>query len=143
MVRLNYRVLTPFPHLTEEIKKTMGRYFVKSKIQKATVRQTDLHYEGSITVDPVLLEAADIAPYEQVHVLNINNGARIVTYAIEGKRGSGMVCLNGAAARQAEVGDLVIILSYQSLEDAPAKGYAPRVIWVNAKNKVVKVKKGA
>lgn len=121
----------------------MGLYFVKSKIQKATVLQTDLHYEGSITVDPVLLEAADITPYEQVHVLNINNGARIVTYAIEGKRGSGMVCLNGAAARQAEVGDIVIILSYQTLEKAPSRGYAPRVIWVNAKNKVVKVKKGA
>ncbi len=121
----------------------MGRYFVKSKIQKATVKQTDLHYEGSITVDPVLLETADIAPYEQVHVLNLNNGARIVTYAIEGKRGSGMVCLNGAAARQAEVGDLVIILSYQTMEGLPPKGYAPTVILVNAKNKVVKVKKGA
>jgi aspartate 1-decarboxylase len=121
----------------------MGRYFVKSKIQKATVQQTDLHYEGSITVDPALLEAADIAPYEQVHVLNLNNGARVVTYAIEGKRGSGMVCLNGAAARQAEVGDQVIILSYQMLEEVPAMGYTPCVIWVNAKNKVVKVKKGA
>ena len=120
----------------------MSRYFVKSKIQNATVMQTDLHYEGSITVDPALLEKADIAPYEQVHVLNINNGARIVTYAIEGKRGSGMVCLNGAAARQAEVGDLVIILSYQSIEGLPPKGYAPRVILVNAKNKVVKVKTG-
>lgn len=120
----------------------MGRFFVKSKIQKATVTQTDLHYEGSITVDPVLLERADIAPYEQVHVLNINNGARIVTYAIEGKRGSGMVCLNGAAARQAEVGDLVIILSYQSMEGTPPKGYAPRVILVNEKNKVIKVKTG-
>jgi aspartate 1-decarboxylase len=119
----------------------MGRVFAKSKIHKATVTQTDLQYEGSITLDPKLMEAADILHYEQVHVLNLNNGNRLETYAITGKRNSGMVCLNGAAARHAEVGDQVIILTYQSFNSLPPKGYAPRVVHVNAKNKITKVKK--
>jgi aspartate 1-decarboxylase len=120
----------------------MSRIFVKSKIHQATVTQTDLEYEGSITLDPKLMEAADIAPYEQVHVLNLNNGARIETYAIAGKPNSGVVCLNGAAARQAEVGDQVIVLTYETFNHLPPEGYAPTVIHVNAKNKLVKVKKG-
>ena len=120
----------------------MARTFVKSKIHKAIVTQTDLHYEGSITLDPKLMEAADIVPYEQVHVLNLNNGNRLETYAIKGKYGSGVVCLNGAAARHAEKGDQIIILTYESYPKAPPTGYAPTVVSVNAKNKVSKVKKG-
>ncbi len=120
----------------------MSRTFIRSKIHQATVTQTDLRYEGSITVDPKLLEAADIAPYEQVHVLNLNNGARIETYAILGKPNSGVVCLNGAAARHAEVGDQIIVLTYETFNSAPPKGYAPTVVHVSAQNKVKKVKKG-
>lgn len=120
----------------------MARTFVKSKIHKATVTQTDLQYEGSITLDPKLMAAADIVPYEQVHVLNLNNGNRLETYAIKGKSGSGVVCLNGAAARHAEKGDQIIVLTYESFPQAPPSGYAPIVVSVNAKNKVSKVKKG-
>jgi aspartate 1-decarboxylase len=121
----------------------MSRTFVKSKIHKATVTQTDLQYEGSITLDPKLMETADILPYEQVHVLNLNNGNRLETYAIKGKSGSGVVCLNGAAARHAEKGDQIIVLTYESFPKAPPVGYAPTVVLVNAKNKVSKVKRGS
>ena len=120
----------------------MARTFVKSKIHRATVTQTELWYEGSITLDSKLMQAADIAPYEQVHVLNLNNGSRIATYAIEGKAGSGVVCMNGAAARHTEVGDRLIILTYESFSQTPPKGYHPTVVSVNAKNKAAKVKKG-
>ncbi|MGH7739771.1 MAG: aspartate 1-decarboxylase [bacterium] len=120
----------------------MSRTFIRSKIHQATVTQTDLRYEGSITVDSKLLEAADIAPYEQVHILNLNTGSRIETYAITGKRNSGMVCLNGAAARHAEVGDQVIVLTYEQFNEKPPKAYAPRVVHVTARNKVKKVKRG-
>ena len=120
----------------------MPRLFVRSKIQKATVTQTDLQYEGSITLDPRLMEAADIAPFEQVHVLNLNSGNRLETYAITGKKGSGVVCLNGAAARHAEKGDLIIILTYESFAKIPPPGYHPTVVSVNAKNKITKIKKG-
>ncbi len=120
----------------------MARTFVKSKIHKATVTQTDLQYEGSITLDPRLMEAADIEPFEQVHVLNLNNGNRLETYAIKGKANSGVVCLNGAAARHTEKGDQVIVLTYESFAHLPPKGYQPTVVSVNAKNKVTKVKRG-
>lgn len=120
----------------------MARVFVKSKIQKATVTQTDLDYEGSITLDSKLMQAADIEPYEQVHVLNLNNGNRLETYAIKGKANSGVVCLNGAAARHAERGDLIIVLTYESYSGKPPAGYTPRVVTVNPKNKVLKVKGG-
>ena len=120
----------------------MSRTFVKSKIHRANVTQTELWYEGSITLDSKLMAAADIAPYEQVHVLNLNNGSRIATYAIEGKAGSGVVCMNGAAARHTEVGDKLIILTYESFSKAPPAGYHPTVVAVNARNKVTKVKKG-
>ncbi|HET9869283.1 MAG TPA: aspartate 1-decarboxylase, partial [bacterium] len=116
----------------------MSRTFVRSKIHQATVTQTDLRYEGSITLDPKLMAAADIAPYEQVHVLNLNTGSRLETYAIQGKPGSGVVCLNGAAARHAEVGDQVIVLTYESFAGAPPKGYAPTVVHVTDRNRVKK-----
>jgi aspartate 1-decarboxylase len=121
----------------------MARVFVKSKIHKAIVTQTDLQYEGSITLDPKLMEAADIAPFEQVHVLNLNNGNRLETYAIKGKANSGVVCLNGAAARHAEKGDQIIVLTYESYANVPPTGYYPTVVLVNAKNKITKVKRGA
>ncbi len=120
----------------------MARVFIRSKIHKATVTQTDLQYEGSITLDPKLMQAADIAAYEQVHVLNLNNGNRLETYAITGKANSGVVCLNGAAARHAEVGDQVIVLTYESFPQLPPAGFEPTVVHVNTKNKVTKVKKG-
>ncbi len=121
----------------------MARTFVKSKIQKATVTQTDLHYEGSITLDPKIMRAADIAPYEQVHVLNLNNGNRLETYAIGGKPNSGTVCMNGAAARHAEKGDLVIVLTYESFPQEPPVGYKPKVVLLDSKNRIKKVKKGS
>ena len=120
----------------------MARTFVKSKIHKATVTQTDLQYEGSITLDPKLMEAADIVPFEQVHVLNLNNGNRLETYAIKGKNNSGVVCLNGAAARHAEKGDQIIILTYESFPQTPPEGYHPTVVSVSPKNKVTKIKRG-
>lgn len=118
----------------------MARVFVKSKIHQATVTQTDLRYEGSITLDPKLMEAADIEPYEQVHVLNMTNGYRLETYAIKGKANSGVVCMNGAAARHTAVGDQVIVLTYESFVQLPPMGYKPTVVQVNAKNKITKVK---
>lgn len=115
------------------------RIMLKSKIHRATVTEANLHYVGSITLDPELLEAADILPYEKVTVLNINNGARFETYAIEGERGTGVVCLNGAAARLAQPGDLVIILTYVEVEAEAEelKGWEPRVVFVDRENRIV------
>jgi len=107
----------------------------KSKIHRATVTECDLHYEGSITIDMDLLEAAGILPYEQVDVLNINNGARFTTYAIEGKRGTGEVKVNGAAARLAQRGDLVIVCTFAQMDAEAAKQWKPKVVQVDAKNK--------
>jgi aspartate 1-decarboxylase len=112
---------------------------MKGKIHRATVTGSDLTYEGSITIDPVLLEAANILPYEQVDVLDLNNGARFTTYAILGKkRGSGEVTINGAAARLVQKGDLVIICTYARMEPKEAKALKSRVVLVDAKNKVRK-----
>ena len=115
------------------------RTMLKSKIHRATVTAADLNYVGSITVDRELLDAADIIPYEQVEVLNINTGARFTTYAIEGRPGGGDICLNGAAARLAQPGDLVIILTYASLDTADLDGYQPLVVHVDARNRQVNV----
>ncbi len=112
----------------------MIRSMLKGKIHRAHVTETNINYEGSITIDKRLIKAADILPYEQVHVVNVNNGARFTTYAIEGKEGSGQVCLNGAAARLAVPGDIVIILSYCDMKDDEAHGYKPRIVHVNAQN---------
>ncbi|MBM3214677.1 aspartate 1-decarboxylase [Candidatus Poribacteria bacterium] len=114
----------------------MLRHMLKSKIHRATVTQADLHYEGSITIDADLLEAADILPFERVQVLNVNNGERFETYAIEG--GPGTICVNGAAARLVQPGDLVLILSYQMVDDTEARMAAPRVLHVDASNWVVR-----
>jgi aspartate 1-decarboxylase len=120
----------------------MSRIFVKSKIHNAVVTRTDLEYEGSISLDPGLMAAADIEPFEQVHVLNLNNGNRLETYVIRGKAGSGEVCLNGAAARLAEKGDRVIILTYAHFAQTPPAGYGPRVVTVGPKNRILKTKGG-
>ncbi|MFW6078825.1 MAG: aspartate 1-decarboxylase [Gemmatimonadota bacterium] len=113
----------------------MQRTMCKSKIHRATVTGADLNYEGSITIDPVLLEAADIREYERVQVVNIANGARLETYAIEGRGGGGEVVLNGAAARLAAPGDRVIIISYAVYEEAELEGHSPRVVRVDEGNR--------
>lgn len=107
----------------------------KSKIHRATITECDLNYEGSITIDSSLLEAAGILPYEQVDVLNINNGARFTTYAIKGKRGSGEIKVNGAAARLAQKGDLVIICTFAQMSEQEAKAWKPKVVRVDIVNK--------
>jgi aspartate 1-decarboxylase len=114
------------------------RWMCKSKIHRATVTEACLSYEGSITVDAVLLEAADIRPYEMVQVLNINNGERFETYAIPGKRESGEICLNGAAARLGVPGDKVIILSTAWIPEAETKDFTPKIVFVNEKNQIVR-----
>jgi aspartate 1-decarboxylase len=110
---------------------------LKSKIHRATVTQADLHYVGSITIDGDLMEAADVLPGEQVAVLNITNGARLETYAIEGERGSGVIGINGAAAHLVRPGDLVIVVSYAALPDVEAKSYEPTVVSVDRANHIV------
>ncbi|MCB7128492.1 MAG: aspartate 1-decarboxylase [Candidatus Brocadiales bacterium] len=116
----------------------MYREMCKSKIQPATVTDANLHYHGSITIDAALLEASDILEYEKVHVLNLNNGQRIETYAIEGERDSGTICLNGAAARWAHPGDKVIIISYCQVEDVKAKNWKPKIVLVDEANRPLK-----
>jgi len=108
----------------------------KSKIHRATVTEANLNYEGSVTIDADLMEAADILPHEQVQVLNVNNGERFDTYAIRGPRGSGVVCLNGPAARLAHVGDLVIILTYAVMEPEELRRHTPRVVMVDEQNRI-------
>lgn len=111
---------------------------LKSKIHRARITQCDLHYEGSITIDPDLLEASGILPHEQVDVLDINNGARFTTYAIEGERGSGIIGINGAAARLVHKDDLVIICAYARMDEAEAKNHKPTVLLMDEKNCVVR-----
>ena len=108
---------------------------LKAKIHRATVTQCDLHYEGSITVDPDLLQASGIQPYEQVDVLNIQNGERFTTYAIEGPRGSGVIGINGAAARLAQAGDLVIICAYARMDAQEAENFQPKILLLDGQNK--------
>ena len=117
----------------------MMRTMMKSKIHRATVTQADLHYVGSVTVDEDLLDAADLLPGELVHIVDITNGARLETYTIAGERGSGVIGINGAAARLVHPGDLVILIAYGQMEDVEAKGFEPHVVFVDAANKVVTV----
>ena len=116
------------------------RVMLKGKIHRARVTDANINYEGSITIDKKLMAAADILPYEQVHVLNINNGARLTTYAIEGEQGE--ICLNGAAARLVVKGDIVIILSYCHVEDDDARNFTPRLVYVDAKNAITEARRG-
>src|SRR5947207_11621353 len=110
---------------------------LKSKIHRATVTQADLHYVGSVTVDPDLMEAADLLPGEQVAIVDIDNGARLETYVIEGERGSGVIGINGAAARLVHPGDLVILISYMQVDDAEARTLQPKVVHVDTENRII------
>jgi aspartate 1-decarboxylase len=114
------------------------RNMLKSKIHRATVTGADIDYEGSIAIDTRLMEAADILPFEHVHVLNLNNGARFETYAIEGEKGE--ICINGAAARLAIKGDMVIILTYQQMEEEEAQTYTPKLVHVDKHNDITEVR---
>ncbi|MES2202156.1 MAG: aspartate 1-decarboxylase [candidate division FCPU426 bacterium] len=117
----------------------MLRTFMKAKIHRATVTDANVHYVGSITLDPLLMERADILPYEQVDVLNVSNGNRLTTYAILGKkRGNGQVCLNGAAARLCRKGDIVLVVSYAQLHPEEMPGFRALTLMVDAKNRVKK-----
>ena len=115
----------------------MRRRMMKSKIHRATVTDADLHYVGSITIDRDLMDLADLIEYEQVAVVDVDNGARLETYVIEGERGSGSICLNGAAARLVTPGDRVIIISYAEYEDTELEGYEPTVVHVDRSNHAI------
>jgi aspartate 1-decarboxylase len=112
---------------------------LKSKIHRATVVQAELNYVGSITIDEELLSASGIQEYEKVAVVDVNNGSRFETYAIAGKKGSGMICLNGAAARCASQGDKIIIMCYALVDNKEAETFKPSVVFVDEKNKIVRV----
>lgn len=113
----------------------MIRRMLQGKIHRATVTGADLHYEGSISIDTALMEGAGILPYEQVQIYNVTAGHRFATYAIEGERGSGVICVNGAAAHKASKGDIIIIASYVSMEDAEARKWKPNLVYVDGRNK--------
>ena len=110
---------------------------LKSKIHRGTVTGSDLHYVGSITIDQDLLDAADIREHEQVHVVDVDNGARFETYTISGERGSGEICINGAAARLVHTGDTIIVISYAEYDEQELDSYVPRVVHVNRENEIV------
>lgn len=116
------------------------RTLLNGKIHRATVSQCELHYEGSCAIDENLLDAAGIIENEQVHIWNIDNGERFITYAIKGERGSGMISVNGSAARRASVGDLLIIASFAQVNDAELRSHKPRIVFVNEKNQQVAVR---
>ena len=116
----------------------MQRMMLKSKIHRARVTDADLHYEGSVTVDPVLMEAADLLPFEQVHLVDIDNGARLETYVIEGERGSREIVVNGAAAHLIHKGDTLIMLSYVSVPEEDARRLEPHLIYVDEENRIVR-----
>jgi aspartate 1-decarboxylase len=114
----------------------MRRHMLKSKIHRARVTHADINYEGSLTLDGSLLEAADILPHEQVHVWNVTRGTRLTTYAIAGEPGSGVVCANGAAAHLTRPGDVIIVATFADLDDAEARGHRPRVVFVDERNRM-------
>ena len=119
----------------------MQRMMLKSKIHRATVTDADLNYEGSISIDEKLMDEANMVAYEKVEIYDINNGERFATYIIKGKRNSGTICLNGAAARKVAKGDLVIIATFVNVNDEEAKKWHPKCVMVDAKNKIKKVSK--
>lgn len=112
------------------------RRMLKSKIHRCTVTQADLHYEGSVTIDRTLLEASDIAEFEEVHCWNVTRGTRFSTYAIEGKAGSGVICINGAAAHLVSPGDLMILATFTTLEEEKVASHRPKVVFVDEKNQI-------
>lgn len=115
----------------------MTRFMFKSKIHRAVITQAELYYQGSLTIDEELMEAADLLPYEKVSVVNVNNGERFETYVITGERGSGVICLNGAAARKGSVGDEIIIISYASMSSEEARAYKPTIVMVDKRNRIL------
>ncbi|KAA2262316.1 aspartate 1-decarboxylase [Solihabitans fulvus] len=115
----------------------MFRTMFKSKIHRATVTQADLHYVGSVTIDEDLMDAADLLPGEQVAIVDVTNGARLETYVLVGERGTGVIGINGAAAHLVAPGDLVILISYATMDDAEARGFRPKVVFVDGKNQIV------
>lgn len=119
----------------------MFRNMLKGKIHRAIVKQAELNYVGSITIDEELLALADIKEYEKVQIVDIDNGNRFETYTIAGERGSGLICLNGAAARQVQVGDKIIIMSYAMMSDEEIENYTPNVIFVDENNHVKRITK--
>lgn len=119
----------------------MQRIMLRSKIHRVTVTQADLDYEGSCGIDVNLLEAADIRVFEKIELYNVNNGERFSTYAIPGERGSGEISLNGAAARRAHLGDLLIICTYAPMSDAEVETYVPKIVFVDGKNQITGIKK--
>ncbi len=116
------------------------RRMLRGKIHRATVTAADLNYEGSITIDAELLKRADILPFEEVHVWNVTNGERFQTYTMEGQRGSGVVCINGAAAHKVRPGDLVIIAAFAQMTEAEARDWKPSCVFVDARNRAVEVR---
>ncbi len=114
----------------------MNVQIFKSKIHRVRVTQAELHYVGSITIDEDLIDAANLIPNEKVQIVNVNNGARLETYVIKGERGSGMVCLNGPAARKVQVGDVVIIISYATMDWEEAKSFEPTVVFPDENNRL-------
>jgi aspartate 1-decarboxylase len=119
---------------------SMQRVMLRSKLHRVTVTQADLHYEGSCGIDVDLLEAADIWVNEKIELYNVNNGERFATYAIEGLRGSGCISLNGAAARKAQLGDLLIICTYAPMSEEAAREHTPKLVFVDANNKITSTK---
>jgi aspartate 1-decarboxylase len=117
----------------------LRRFMLKSKIHRLTVTDAEVDYEGSLTLDPELLELADIIPYEEVHVWNVTRGSRLRTYAIAGEPGSNVVCVNGAAAHLAQPGDLIIVATFTQMEDEAARAYKPRVVLMDKGNRVREV----
>lgn len=121
----------------------MLRTLMRTKIHRATVTDANLDYVGSITIDKELMTAADLAEFEQVHVVDVNNGARFETYVIEGEPGTGAMCVNGAAARLVQKGDTIIVIAYGSLEESELPGFQPRVLLVDDDNRPITASKGA
>ncbi len=119
----------------------MMRTMLKCKIHRATVTEAMLHYEGSITIDETLMETSGLVEYEQVHIYNIDNGNRFSTYVIKGERDSGVICLNGAAARQVSKGDFIIIANYATYDEKELANFQPTLVYVDAKNRISKVKR--
>lgn len=116
----------------------MQRFLLKSKIHRATVTEANLDYEGSVTIDENLMRAANIAEYEQVHIYDVTNGNRIITYAMIGPAGSGVICINGAAAHKVHPGDLVILATYSLLSEEEQRGFKPQIVQVDARNRALK-----
>lgn len=117
----------------------MQRTMLKSKLHRVSVTASELGYEGSCAIDESLLEAADIREYEKIEIYNVNNGERFSTYAIRGQRGSGMISVNGAAARKAAVGDLLIIATYSNYTEVELNAYQPKMVYVDGKNRIVRI----